>query len=89
MIIITQKYKQIILYFRTIIPRWEEKLIYNEEFSHFTKDHPNVVILFELIDSAKSKPDEISQTSQETSAKWQRIGWAFLKVCKNYLHILK
>ncbi|CAF0887332.1 unnamed protein product [Brachionus calyciflorus] len=68
---------------RTTIPRWEEVVVFNEEFSHFVKEHPNVLILFELIDyhiqgDSTSRPQ--SYTSQETSKDWQRIAWAFLKL---------
>lgn len=65
----------------TIIPDWEEIIVFNEEFSHFTKKSPNVLIIFELIDSTKllDGPME-SYTSQDTSRSWLRIAWAFLKV---------
>lgn len=68
---------------RTILPRWEEVLVFNEDFSHFVKDHPNVLIMFEILDSHKSGDSNTqakSYTSQDTSKEWQRIAWAFLKV---------
>lgn len=70
---------------RTIIPRWEEVIVFNEDFSHFTKDHPNVLIMFELLDTNKSHHEQTnfqtqSYTSQDTGKNWQRIAWAFLKL---------
>ncbi|RNA40529.1 jouberin isoform X2 [Brachionus plicatilis] len=68
---------------RTIIPKWEELIVFNEEFSHFTKDHPNVLLMFELIDVRKHNELSVNYqtyTSQETNQDWQRIAWAFLKI---------
>ena len=69
---------------RTILPRWEEILVFNEEFSHFIKNQPNVLIMFELLDMHKPNLDQNSHqqtyTSQDTSKDWQRIAWCFLKV---------
>jgi hypothetical protein len=83
---------------RTIIPRWEERVVFNEEFSHFVQEHPNVLIMFELLDSFKHSTDESgaeieykdpSHTSQDTGRNWNRIAWAFLKVLKNVFMGLK
>lgn len=83
--------------FRTIIPRWEERVVFNEEFSHFVQEHPNVLIMFELLDSYKSdeyvdgqdsqkKPTQLGEINGRT---WQRIAWAFLKVIKKNIIIFK
>ena len=66
------------------MPKWEELVVFNDEFRHFTKDNPNVLILFEIIDTHKPVGEESevkhSYTSQDTGKTWQRIAWAFLKV---------
>lgn len=75
-------------YYRTIIPRWEERVVFNEEFTHFTQEHPNVLIMFELLDSFKSVDDSLStdpqskptQNAEAGGRTWRRIAWAFLKV---------
>ncbi len=33
---------------RTLVPKWDEIIVFNESFEHFTKDHPNVLIIFEV-----------------------------------------
>jgi hypothetical protein len=68
----------------SIIPRWEELVVFNEEFRHFIKEKPNVLVLFELLDTHKPLEEEgdsrHNYLSEDTSKKWQRIAWAFLKV---------
>ena len=68
-------------------------MVFNDEFRHFTKDHPNVLILFEIIDTHKPLGEEGGEvkhnyTSEDTGKAWQRIAWAFLKVNKNNFVIL-
>jgi jouberin len=73
---------------RGTIPKWEEILVFNEQFNHFTDKRPNVLILFELLDKLKRNDKNkiestfIDQgyTSQDTGGQWRRIAWAFLKV---------
>jgi jouberin len=69
---------------RSIIPKWEEIIVFNEDFNYFIQDKPNCLLLFEIIDSAKSadsyKNLNMQYTSQDASNSWQRIAWAFLKL---------
>ena len=71
-------------YNSSIIPRWEELVVFNDEFRHFIKEKPNVLILFELLDTHKPLEEQSSlkqnYLSEDTSKSWQRIAWAFLKV---------
>lgn len=62
-------------------------MVFNEEFPHFIQEHPNVLILFELLDSYKmsdfddlKQQKKLSHIGEETSTSWRRIAWAFLKV---------
>ena len=43
---------------------------------------PNCLLLFEIIDTAKSADikQHIDYTSESVNSNWQRIAWAFLKV---------
>lgn len=67
---------------RTVIPKWEEIIVFNEKFNYFIQKKPNCLLMFEIIDPAKNQDSQnLNQyTSQDTSLKWQRIAWGFLKL---------
>lgn len=68
---------------RSIIPKWEEILVFNEPFSRFTRSKPNCLLMFEIIDAARSVDSSRPQhqyTSQDTKLTWNRIAWGFLKL---------
>ncbi|VVC36248.1 WD40/YVTN repeat-like-containing domain,WD40 repeat, conserved site,WD40 repeat,WD40-repeat-containing [Cinara cedri] len=56
---------------KTIIPNWNEKLVFNEQFTHIITE--NTVILFELVDFTGSIRPSV------TVGDWHRIAWAFIK----------
>jgi len=56
---------------RTIIPNWNEKLIYTEQFKHIIRE--NIVILFEIVDYIGSIRPLVTMND------WHRIAWAFLR----------
>lgn len=68
---------------KSITPKWEELIVFNEDFQYFIQEKPNCLFLFEIIDSAKSSDSSKNlnnkYTSQDQSISWQRIAWAFLK----------
>ena len=33
---------------RSLIPKWEEIIVFNESFSYFTQEHPNILVMFEV-----------------------------------------
>ncbi len=69
---------------RSVIPRWEEILVFNEQFNYFTQNKPNSLLIFEILDTTIKSTDasrlRVQYTSQDTSAGWQRVAWAFLKI---------
>ena len=69
----------------SIIPKWEELVIFNERYNYLTQEHPNILLMFELLDSSNKSSEggtdrKPSYTLQDSNVNWQRIAWAFLKV---------
>lgn len=56
---------------RTIIPSWNETIVFNEQYNHIITK--NTVILFELVDFTESIRPPV------TVNDWHRIAWAFIK----------
>jgi jouberin len=56
---------------RTIIPNWDEKVVYNEQFKHIITE--NTVILFEIVDFTGGIRPLVSMNN------WHRIAWAFIR----------
>ncbi len=75
---------------RSVIPRWEEILVFNEQFNYFTQNKPSCLLMFEILDTAKSTDvnrPRVQYTSQDTGAGWQRVAWAFLKIVGANKHL--
>ena len=80
---------------RSVVPKWDECVVFNEEFAHFIRpSKPNVLVLFELLDNSKqqqrvtggNEPAAVATSaylSEDTSADWIRVAWAFLKLVGN------
>lgn len=67
---------------KSVLPSWEEVLIYNEIYSYFLQREegdPEVLIFFELIDFL-SMSSVVRSKSQGIEQGWYKIAWAFLKV---------
>ncbi|XP_027847317.2 jouberin-like [Aphis gossypii] len=56
---------------KTIIPNWDEKVVYTEQFKHIITE--NTVILFEIVDFTGSIRPLVSTNN------WHRIAWAFIR----------
>ncbi|XP_022168434.1 jouberin-like [Myzus persicae] len=56
---------------KTIIPKWDEKLVCTEQFKHIITE--NTVILFEIVDFTGSIRPLV------TTNDWHRIAWAFIR----------
>ncbi|CAI6342730.1 unnamed protein product [Macrosiphum euphorbiae] len=56
---------------KTIIPIWDEKLVYTENFKHIITE--NTVILFEIVDFTGSIRPLVTMND------WHRIAWAFIR----------
>lgn len=37
-----------IILLRSLIPKWEEIIVFNESFNYFTQEHPNILVMFEV-----------------------------------------
>ncbi|KAF0764459.1 jouberin-like [Aphis craccivora] len=56
---------------KTIIPNWDEKVVYTEQFKHIITE--NTVILFEIVDFTGGIRPLVSMNN------WHRIAWAFIR----------
>ena len=69
--------------------------MFNESFQYFIQNKPNVLVMFEIIDSLKHNEESNNAnthyTSQDTGSNWQRVAWAFLKLvgANNALNVEK
>ncbi|XP_065834714.1 jouberin-like isoform X2 [Oscarella lobularis] len=63
---------------RTLVPCWEETLVFNEDFSHFLAN--DVILFFEILDFLGMKMTDHKWTGKRTYKGWHRIAWAFLKL---------
>ncbi|XP_078693448.1 jouberin-like isoform X4 [Branchiostoma floridae x Branchiostoma belcheri] len=66
---------------KSMLPAWEELLIFNENFNLFTQEEdPRVVVLFEVLDFVTMSVASNNYRSEGQQGGWHRIAWAFLKV---------
>lgn len=61
---------------KTKTPIWDEVLLFNDSYSHII--HSNVVVFFEILDFLTT-----NRQIKRHGDKWQRIGWAFMKLIGN------
>ncbi|XP_032664574.1 jouberin-like [Odontomachus brunneus] len=75
---------------RSMIPVWEEELIFEHDFNAITRRNENsqVVILFEVIDPLSFAEASFSYDRFGNEGCWNKIAWAFLKPlgCNDTLH---
>ncbi|XP_016770086.2 jouberin isoform X2 [Apis mellifera] len=77
---------------KSIIPIWEEELIFEHNFEELLKtDNEYVVILFEIIDLLSFAEASFNYDKFGHESCWYKIAWAFLKPIgyNNILHIDK
>ncbi|WAR23286.1 AHI1-like protein [Mya arenaria] len=67
---------------KSVLPVWEELLVFNENYNYFIQQKPKVLIVFELVDFV-SMNRAASQDDRRTDKGLHRIAWAFLKVVGN------
>ncbi|XP_060065201.1 jouberin-like [Ylistrum balloti] len=65
---------------KSVLPVWEELLVFNENFNYFIKDYPKVIIFFELLDFVSMTTASRQYEQSRSEGGWHRIAWAFLKV---------
>ncbi|CAD5113877.1 DgyrCDS3040 [Dimorphilus gyrociliatus] len=64
---------------RSFIPKWEERLVFNENFNWFLNDQ--CIIFFELLDFVSMASASNRYTPAGREKGWHRIAWGFLKIC--------
>ncbi|XP_078609318.1 jouberin-like isoform X9 [Branchiostoma floridae x Branchiostoma japonicum] len=66
---------------KSMLPAWEELLIFNENFNLFTQmEDPRAVVLFEVLDFVSMSVASNNYRAEGRQGGWHRIAWAFLKV---------
>ena len=67
---------------RSIVPKWEELLLFNDNFEQvFEKDkNKNIVLFFEIIDFLPMSVANKNFRRYGQKGGWYRIAWAFLKL---------
>nr|XP_006825179.1 PREDICTED: jouberin-like [Saccoglossus kowalevskii] len=66
---------------RSMIPAWEELLLFNENYSYFIQlkeDYPKVIVFFELLDFISM--NAATYNNVRNDGGWHRVAWAFLKI---------
>ncbi|XP_033737051.1 jouberin-like isoform X2 [Pecten maximus] len=65
---------------KSVLPVWEELLVFNENFNYFIQDYPKVIIFFELLDFVSMSTASRQYEQSKSEGGWHRIAWAFLKL---------
>ncbi|XP_040565035.1 jouberin [Lepeophtheirus salmonis] len=58
----------------SLVPRWEEVILFNESYNHLKSYGPNIVLFFMIQDFVSMT------TANNKSSGWHHIAWAFLKL---------
>ncbi|XP_070556503.1 jouberin-like isoform X2 [Ptychodera flava] len=68
---------------KTVIPAWEELLLFNESYLYLLQTHesyPKVIVFFELLDFVSMNAASMNYNNAKSEGGWHRIAWAFLKL---------
>ena len=77
---------------KSIVPRWEELLLFNDDFDYFVSLGPKLGVFFEILDFVSMSAVTNNQIGIGTGqGGWHHVAWAFLKPVpsKNYSNIGK
>lgn len=69
--------------YKSLIPCWEEVLLFNEIFSYFLsrqESDPKVIMFFEVVDFLTMTAAKRKKATQSADKGWYQVAWAFLKV---------
>ncbi|XP_015431262.1 PREDICTED: jouberin-like [Dufourea novaeangliae] len=78
--------------YRSIVPAWEEELVFEHDFDSLLKtDNDQVMILFEIVDLLSFAEASFNYDKLGHEGCWYKIAWAFLKPVgrNNVCHINK
>ena len=77
---------------KSIVPRWEELLLFNDEFDYFVSFGANLGVFFEILDFVSMSAVVNNQVGMSSGqGGWHHVAWAFLKPVpsKNYSNVGK
>ncbi|XP_068195494.1 jouberin isoform X2 [Antennarius striatus] len=68
---------------KSIIPEWQEQIIFNERFGYFVEqrdDGPRVLVFFEILDFMTMEEARANVDGDQQERGFRKIAWAFLKL---------
>ncbi|XP_059209875.1 jouberin [Centropristis striata] len=68
---------------KSIIPEWQEQIIFNERFGYFVEQNdesPRVILLFEILDFITMEEARANVDVDKHERGFRKIAWAFLKL---------
>ncbi|XP_062296581.1 jouberin [Scomber scombrus] len=68
---------------KSIIPEWQEQIIFNERFGHFVQQNdesPRVIFFFEILDFITMEEARANADVDKHERGFRKIAWAFLKL---------
>ncbi|XP_073339009.1 jouberin isoform X3 [Pagrus major] len=68
---------------KSIIPEWQEQIIFNERFGYFVEQNdesPRVLLFFEILDFMTMEEAKAKVDVDKHERGFRKIAWAFLKV---------
>ena len=77
---------------KSIVPRWEELLLFNDDFDYFVALGPKLGVFFEILDFVSMSAVTNNQIGKATGqGGWHHVAWSFLKPVpsKSYSNIGK
>ncbi|KAM9466241.1 jouberin [Clarias gariepinus] len=68
---------------KSIVPEWEEQIIFNERFSYFIQQNdeaPKVILFFEILEFMSMEEAKANASADLSERGFRKIAWAFLKL---------
>ncbi|XP_013876780.1 jouberin [Austrofundulus limnaeus] len=68
---------------KSIIPEWQEQIIFNERFGYFVGQNdgnPRVILFFEILDFMTMEEAKANTDADKHEQGFRKIAWAFLKL---------
>ncbi|XP_023276724.1 jouberin-like isoform X2 [Seriola lalandi dorsalis] len=68
---------------KSIIPEWQEQIIFNERFGYFVEQNdesPRVILFFEILDFITMEEARANSDADKHERGFRKIAWAFLKL---------
>ncbi|KAM9708599.1 jouberin isoform 1-T1 [Menidia menidia] len=68
---------------KSIIPEWQEQIIFNERFGYFVQEsdqNPKVVLFFEILDFVSMEEARANVDVDKHERGFRKIAWAFLQL---------